>query len=157
MFNCYHGNQEQGYASNCESLSTGFGLYKHLFDKEFDTTIVTNQDIHMAGRAVSSKKLRLLETFHRHEDRNFYAGHGQVICPENMERSSFSKNAPFLSGQSLFSCARDTLKTIKKMAIAIVKPLLNNDGSPKESGKSAEDNDALYILDQMYDFFSLWR
>ena len=150
MFNCYHGNEEKGYASNCESLSTGFGLYKHLFDEELDTTIVTNQDSHITGRAVSSKKLRLLETFHRHEERNFYAGHGQVICPENMERSSFSKNAPFLSGRSLFSCARDTLKTIKK-AIAIVKPLLNDDGSPKESGKSAEDIDA-YVLDQMYDF-----
>jgi hypothetical protein len=104
----------------------------------------------MAGRAVSSKKLHLLETFHWHEDRTFYAGHGQVICPENMEHSSFSKNAPFLSGRSLSSCARDTLKTIKK-AIAIVKPLLNDDGSPKESGKSAENIDA-YVLDQMYNF-----
>jgi hypothetical protein len=127
MFNCYHGNEEKVYASNCDSLSKGFGLFKHLFDLEDDfTDIVTDQD--MVGSA-SSKRLRLLGKFHRKEDRNFYAGRNNVICVEKLEHSSFSQNSPLVSGRTLVACSKESLKTIKE-AISIVKPLLNDDGTP---------------------------
>jgi hypothetical protein len=63
----------------------------------------------------------------------------QITVPV-LEKNSFGKGVQ-VSGQTLKRGADHALKTIKK-AVAFVLPLLNDDGSPHDSGNSVDDIDA---------------
>lgn len=81
---------------------------------------------------------------------------GQSITVKNLEYSSFKSDSPLISGRTLHKSAKDANCSIKK-AIAFVKPLLNEDGSPKESGRAKMILKLFSWIKCMHSFRVIWH
>jgi hypothetical protein len=139
MKNCFHGNREKGIASHLMMLVRGEGEYADLYDR----TINVVTDPHAPASSVNS--LVLKPELHR-SDKTIIAG--RHISEQTLQKTSFKSTAPLISGRNLLSAGNEALRTVKK-AISIAKPLLNEDGSPKDSGTTHADI-IRTVLDEMY-------
>ena len=73
---------------------------------------------------------------------------GHEINVQVLEKSSFKASSSLTPRRMMLASANEAWRTIKK-AIAIVKPGINADGSPKDSGLSPEDIQE-FVLEKMY-------
>ena len=151
MFECYHGNKGKDIASHVSMIARGESGYSELYDK-VGVHITDSGTPSCAASATSStssgtggEKLVLKSALIRSDERIMA---GREINVQVLEKSSFKANSALTPGRTLLASANEAWRTIKK-AIAIVKPRINSDGSPKDSGLSPEDIQE-FVLEKMY-------
>ena len=125
MFDLYHGNDGKNVISHVKMLCNGGELFDDLFEERVENVVGRNNSV------TSTKQLKSL---YSRSDKLFYLG--KHITVETMSTVSFNSKL-LASGRMLLSQAKETLKTIKK-ACAELKQLVNEDGSPKNSGETSK-------------------
>jgi hypothetical protein len=144
MFDMDHGNIAKDISSHIQMVADGMGDYVELY--KIETVAVTDSN---ATNLFAPRKL-LKPEISRSE---MPVVAGKQITVEVLVGNSFSQRRgpgvnQKVSCRTLHRNTRDSLLHIKK-ALAFVKPLLKEDGSPILSGTSLDDIDAK-VLDCMY-------
>ena len=130
MENLYHGNANKGILAHSNLFITGQPPYTEIFDRHVET--VVNQS---ADGNENPSSLHLKEKFTRIDDKRFIVG--RHITAEVLTNANH-KSTQVLRGRTIHNYARSTLTTVRK-ACSFVQPLLKEDGTPVESGKTVDD------------------
>ena len=150
MFECYHGNKDKYIASHVSMIARDESGYSELYDK-VGFHITDSGTPSCAASATSStisgtggKKLVLKSALICSDERIMS---GREINVQVLENSSFKANSALTTRRTMLASADEAWRTIKK-SIAIVKPRINAEGSPKESGLIPEDIQE-FVLENM--------
>ena len=132
-------------------IARGESGYSELYDK-VGVHITDSGTPSFAASATSStssgtegEKLVLKSALIRSDD---IIMAGRDINVQVLENSSFRANSALTPGRTLLASANEAWREIKK-AIAIAKPHINAEGSPKDFGLSPEDIQE-FVLEKMY-------
>jgi hypothetical protein len=142
MFKIFHGDIAEGIASNAQMITEGTGDFAALYNAEM--IAVTDPDQSSTNLDTTGLSLTLKTELSR-SDVPVVAG--KQITVQVLAKTNFN-NGVQVTGRTLKRGADEALKTIKK-AVAFVLPLLNDDGSPIQSGMTVDDIDAK-VLDFMF-------
>jgi hypothetical protein len=131
MFKIFHGDIAEGIASNAQMITEGTGDFAALYNAEM--IAVTDPDPSSTNLDTTGLSLTLKTELSR-SDVPVVAG--KQITVQVLAKTNFN-NGVQVTGRTLKRGADEALKTIKK-AVAFVLPLLNDDGSPIQSGMTVE-------------------
>jgi hypothetical protein len=144
LFDCYHGNDKKGIASQVEQIVAASPPFNILYDKSLqpivsDSVSLSSSSTSQYIRYTLKKDLTLTDTPYQA---------GREITRDVLEKVSFKTNSAILTGRTILKLGNGCLRTIKK-AIAIALPLVDSEGNPVHSGTTIEDVKEK-VLNEMY-------
>ena len=137
MHDMCHGNKKKNIVPSIHQLCRGEDIFAELFEDRTDQVL---------SRNTAEGNTKQLKTLYSRSEKTWLLG--KHIDLKSMSEINY-KNKTLITGRTILNHGKNALKTIRK-ACAVLKPLINDGGTPKHSGDSIDD-----VVNKMLDATSL--